>query len=201
MQQKLPFSIGFHTLLFLFTGCALPVLCISSVCLSRLLFSCPQARNYSVLKGCMAPCLQLFLTLPSIDKAARWITAYLSEIILFSAELPFMDCTPVLVRFIHPHHASVFKLTAHETKLRLLRWAERLGGMRMWESSEDRSIWKLDSRNLLVDPEAICIAGGSFCCATFLCAMATTYPIIIATRYCITLWIWYITRIFRCFRP
>ena len=79
MQQKLPFSIGFHTLLFLFTGCALPVLCISSVCLSRLLFSCPQARNYSVLKGCMAPCLPLSLTLPSIDKAARWITAYLTE--------------------------------------------------------------------------------------------------------------------------
>ena len=146
MQQKLPFSIGFHTLLFLFTGCALPVLCISSVCLSRLLFSCPQARNYSVLKGCMAPCLQLSLTLPSIDKAACWITAYLSGIILFSAELPFMDCTPLLVRLIHPHHASVFKLTAHETKLRLLRWAERLGGMRMWESSEARSIWKLEQK-------------------------------------------------------
>ena len=73
------FSIGFHTLFFLFTGCALPVLCISSVCLSRLLFSCPQVRNHSVLKGCMAPCLQLSLTLPSIDKAARWITAYLTE--------------------------------------------------------------------------------------------------------------------------
>ena len=79
MQQELPFSIGFHTLFFLFTGCALPVLCISSVCLSRLLFSCPQVRNHSVLKGCMAPCLQLSLTLPSIDKAARWITAYLTE--------------------------------------------------------------------------------------------------------------------------
>lgn len=121
MQQELPFSIGFHTLFFLFTGYALPVLCISSVCLSRLLFSCPQVRNHSVLKGCMAPCLQLSLTLPSIDKAARWITAYLSGIILFSAELPFMDCTPALIRLIHPHHASVFKLTAHETKLRLLR--------------------------------------------------------------------------------
>ena len=79
MQQELPFSIGFHTLFFLFTGCALPVLCISSVCLSRLLFSCPQVRNHSVLKGCMAPYLQLSLTLPSIDKAARWITAYLTE--------------------------------------------------------------------------------------------------------------------------
>ena len=79
MQQELPFSIGFHTLFFLFTGCALPVLCISSVCLSRLLFSCLQVRNHSVLKGCMAPCLQLSLTLPSIDKAARWVTAYLTE--------------------------------------------------------------------------------------------------------------------------
>ena len=79
MQQELPFSIGFHTLFFLFTDYALPVLCISSVCLSRLLFSCPQVRNHSVLKGCMAPCLQLSLTLPSIDKAARWITAYLTE--------------------------------------------------------------------------------------------------------------------------
>ena len=199
MQQDLPFSIGFHTLFFLFTGCALPVLCISSVCLSRLLFSCPQVRNHSVLKGCMAPCLQLFLTLLSIDKAARWITAYLSEIILFSAELPFMDCTPVLVRFIHPHHASVFKLTAHETKLRLLRWAERLGGMRMWESSEDRSIWKLDSRNLLVDPEAIGIAGGGFCGATFFSSMTTTYPIVISPFYCIIFRIWYISCISSCF--
>lgn len=200
MQQDLPFSIGFHTLFFLFTGYILPVLCISSVCRSRLLFSCPQVRNHSVLKGCMVLCLQLSLTLPSIDKAARWITAYLSGIILFSAELPFMDCTPVLVRLIHPHHASVFKLTAHETKLRLLRWAERLGGMRMWESSEARSIWKLDSRNLLVDPEAIGIAGGGFCGATLNCSMTTTYPIVISSCYCIIFRIWYITRIFCCFR-
>ena len=55
------------------------VFTLCSVCLSRLLFSCPQVRNHSVLKGCMAPCLQLSLTLPSIDKAARWITAYLTE--------------------------------------------------------------------------------------------------------------------------
>ncbi len=39
----------------------------------------PRFGIIPVLKGCMAPCLQLSLTPPSIDKAARWITAYLTE--------------------------------------------------------------------------------------------------------------------------
>ena len=66
MQQDLPFSIGLHTLFFLFPGYTLPALCISSVCPSRLLFSCPQTRNPSALKGCLARCLRLRFTRPPV---------------------------------------------------------------------------------------------------------------------------------------
>ena len=102
MQQDLPFSIGLHTLLFLFTGYTLPALCISSVCLSRLLFSCPQVWNPSILKGCMALCLCLFLTRLLVNPPIK-LPLFLA--IHSSSELPSSSCTPAFARLIiHTSH-------------------------------------------------------------------------------------------------
>ena len=107
MQQDLPFSIGFHTLFFLFTGCVLPVSSIFPYASPGSYSVVPRFKSFRPER--LHGALPAAFPDPAVYRcAARRITAYLSELILFSAELLFMDCTPVLVRFIHPHHASVF---------------------------------------------------------------------------------------------